>query len=91
MIRRLREFIPVRPGEYAITALMVAAIIAIAVRGRYREIAIRRVEGGTRTAILAQLLIFSALCNNYSVPTKAVERVQDALAVRLASLRLPAP
>ena len=45
----------------AITALMVAAIIAIAVRGRYREIAIRRVEGGTRTAILAQLLIENAM------------------------------
>ena len=45
----------------AITALMVAAIIAIAVRGRYREIAIRRVEGGTRAAILAQLLIENAM------------------------------
>jgi D-alanyl-D-alanine carboxypeptidase/D-alanyl-D-alanine-endopeptidase (penicillin-binding protein 4) len=45
---------------------------------------------GYVTAADGRLLIFSALCNNYSVPTKAVERVQDALAVRLASLRLPA-
>ena len=45
----------------AITALMAAAIIAIAVRGRYREIAIRRVEGGTRAAILTQLLLENAI------------------------------
>jgi ABC-type antimicrobial peptide transport system permease subunit len=45
----------------AITALMAAAIIAIAVRGRYREIAIRRVEGGTRVEVLAQLLAENAL------------------------------
>ena len=37
----------------------------------------------------SNLWLSCALCNNYSVPTKAVERVQDALAVRLASLRLP--
>jgi hypothetical protein len=29
------------------------------------------------------------LCNNYSVPTATVNRVQDSLAARLASLRLP--
>ena len=45
----------------AITALMASAIIAIAVRGRYREIAIRRVEGGTRAAILTQLLLENAM------------------------------
>jgi D-alanyl-D-alanine carboxypeptidase/D-alanyl-D-alanine-endopeptidase (penicillin-binding protein 4) len=50
----------------------------------------RSLSGFVTTAD-GRLLIFSALCNNYSVPTKAVERVQDALAVRLASLRLPAP
>ena len=40
---------------------MAAAIIAIAVRGRYREIAIRRVEGGRRIDILAQLLLENVL------------------------------
>jgi D-alanyl-D-alanine carboxypeptidase/D-alanyl-D-alanine-endopeptidase (penicillin-binding protein 4) len=48
----------------------------------------RSLSGYVTTAD-GRVLIFSALCNNYSVPTKAVERVQDALAVRLASLRLP--
>jgi serine-type D-Ala-D-Ala carboxypeptidase/endopeptidase (penicillin-binding protein 4) len=49
----------------------------------------RSLSGYVTTAD-GRMLLFSALCNNYSVPTKAVERVQDALAVRLASLRLPA-
>jgi D-alanyl-D-alanine carboxypeptidase/D-alanyl-D-alanine-endopeptidase (penicillin-binding protein 4) len=49
----------------------------------------RSLSGYVTTAD-GRLLLFSALCNNYSVPTKVVERVQDALAVRLASLRLPA-
>ena len=43
---------------------------------------------GYVTAADGRLLIFSLLCNNYSVPTKAVERVQDALAIRLATLKL---
>ena len=34
------------------------------------------------------MLLFSALCNNYMVPTRRVDRVSDAIAVRLASMRL---
>jgi D-alanyl-D-alanine carboxypeptidase/D-alanyl-D-alanine-endopeptidase (penicillin-binding protein 4) len=45
----------------------------------------RSLSGYVTTAD-GRLLMFSALCNNYSVPTSAVERVQDALAVRLATL-----
>jgi D-alanyl-D-alanine carboxypeptidase/D-alanyl-D-alanine-endopeptidase (penicillin-binding protein 4) len=48
----------------------------------------RSLSGYVTTAD-GRMLIFSLLCNNYSVPTKAVERVQDALAIRLASLKLP--
>jgi D-alanyl-D-alanine carboxypeptidase/D-alanyl-D-alanine-endopeptidase (penicillin-binding protein 4) len=44
---------------------------------------------GYVTSADGRTLLFSALCNNYVVPTRAVERVQDALAARLASLRLP--
>ncbi|HEV7990514.1 MAG TPA: D-alanyl-D-alanine carboxypeptidase/D-alanyl-D-alanine-endopeptidase [Gemmatimonadaceae bacterium] len=47
----------------------------------------RSLSGYVTTAD-GRLLLFSALCNNYSVPTSAVERVQDALAIRLATLRL---
>jgi D-alanyl-D-alanine carboxypeptidase/D-alanyl-D-alanine-endopeptidase (penicillin-binding protein 4) len=38
-----------------------------------------------------QMLIFSMLCNNYTVPTATVNRVQETVAARLASLRLPSP
>jgi D-alanyl-D-alanine carboxypeptidase/D-alanyl-D-alanine-endopeptidase (penicillin-binding protein 4) len=48
----------------------------------------RSLSGYVTTAD-GRMLLFSALCNNYVVPTRAVERVQDALAARLAALRLP--
>jgi D-alanyl-D-alanine carboxypeptidase/D-alanyl-D-alanine-endopeptidase (penicillin-binding protein 4) len=35
-----------------------------------------------------RLLIFSFLCNNWTVPVRSVERVQDAITARLASMRL---
>jgi D-alanyl-D-alanine carboxypeptidase/D-alanyl-D-alanine-endopeptidase (penicillin-binding protein 4) len=47
----------------------------------------RSLSGYVTTAD-GRMLLFSALCNNYVVPTREVERVQDALAGRLASLRL---
>ena len=50
----------------------------------------RSLSGYVTTAD-GHMLIFSMLCNNYGVPTATVNRVQDSLAVRLASLRLPAP
>ncbi len=34
------------------------------------------------------MLIFSFLSNNWTVPTRSVERVQDAIAARLAAMRL---
>ena len=36
-----------------------------------------------------RMLIFSALCNNWTAPVKDVERVQDEIAVRLAELTTP--
>jgi putative ABC transport system permease protein len=40
----------------AIMALMTAVVLAVAVRGRFREIAIRRMEGARRGEVLSQLL-----------------------------------
>jgi hypothetical protein len=42
------------------------------------------------TTAEGRLLLFSALCNNYPVSTREAARGQDALAARLATLRLPA-
>lgn len=43
---------------------------------------------GYVTAADGRLLLFSALCNNYVVPTRRVDQVSDALSVRLSTLHL---
>ncbi|MEO6446925.1 MAG: D-alanyl-D-alanine carboxypeptidase/D-alanyl-D-alanine-endopeptidase [Gemmatimonadaceae bacterium] len=48
---------------------------------------VRSLSGYVTTAD-GRVLIFSVLSNNVTVPLREVERVQDALAVRLAQLRL---
>ena len=46
----------------------------------------RSLSGYVTTAD-GRVLLFSFLCNNFTVPTSAVEQVQDAILVRLASSR----
>ena len=48
---------------------------------------VRSLSGYVTTAD-GRVLLFSALCNNYTVPTRRVDQVTDALGVRLASMRL---
>jgi len=50
----------------------------------------RSLSGYVTTAD-GRMLLFSALCNNYLVPTRRVDQVSDALAIRLATLRLDTP
>ena len=50
----------------------------------------RSLSGYVTTAD-GRMLLFSALCNNYVVPTRRVDQVTDALGIRLASIRLDAP
>jgi D-alanyl-D-alanine carboxypeptidase/D-alanyl-D-alanine-endopeptidase (penicillin-binding protein 4) len=45
----------------------------------------RSLSGYVRSAD-GELLLFSFLCNNWTTPVRAVERVQDAIAARLAAL-----
>jgi D-alanyl-D-alanine carboxypeptidase/D-alanyl-D-alanine-endopeptidase (penicillin-binding protein 4) len=45
-----------------------------------------RTLSGYVTTRGGDLLVFSLLCNNYTVPTREVERVQDAIVARLAEL-----
>jgi D-alanyl-D-alanine carboxypeptidase/D-alanyl-D-alanine-endopeptidase (penicillin-binding protein 4) len=49
----------------------------------------RSLSGYVTTAD-GRMLLFSFLCNNWTTPTSDVEHVQDAIAARLASLRLGA-
>lgn len=48
---------------------------------------VRTLSGYVTTAD-GRMLLFSFLCNNFTVPTRAVERVQDAMLARLAATRL---
>ena len=48
---------------------------------------VRSLSGYVTTAD-GRMLLFSALCNNYTVPTRRVDQLSDALSVRLATLRL---
>jgi D-alanyl-D-alanine carboxypeptidase/D-alanyl-D-alanine-endopeptidase (penicillin-binding protein 4) len=50
----------------------------------------RSLSGYVTTAD-GELLIFSFLANNFTVPNREVERVQDAIGARLAGMRLGAP
>ena len=61
------------------------------VRGKTGTLTGVRSLSGYITTLDGRLLIFSMLCNNYTVPTAFITRVQDAIAARLASLRLQAP
>ena len=47
----------------------------------------RSLSGYVTTAD-GHLLLFSLLCNNWTTPVRAVERVQDEIAQRLAAARL---
>jgi serine-type D-Ala-D-Ala carboxypeptidase/endopeptidase (penicillin-binding protein 4) len=48
---------------------------------------VRSLSGYVTTAD-GSLLLFSILCNNWTVSVREVERVQDAIAVQLAGMRL---
>ena len=58
------------------------------VRAKTGFIGKARSLSGYVTTADGSLLYFSLLCNNYTVPTATVNRVQDRIAARLASLQL---
>jgi D-alanyl-D-alanine carboxypeptidase/D-alanyl-D-alanine-endopeptidase (penicillin-binding protein 4) len=58
------------------------------VHAKTGSVALSRSLSGYVTTADGQLLIFSFLSNNWTVPTRNVERVQDAISARLAGMRL---
>jgi D-alanyl-D-alanine carboxypeptidase/D-alanyl-D-alanine-endopeptidase (penicillin-binding protein 4) len=58
------------------------------VHAKTGSVAMARSLSGYVTTADRRLLIFSFLCNNWTVPVRSVERVQDAITARLASMRL---
>jgi D-alanyl-D-alanine carboxypeptidase/D-alanyl-D-alanine-endopeptidase (penicillin-binding protein 4) len=59
------------------------------VHAKTGSVALARSLSGYVTTANQRMLIFSFLCNNWTVPVREVERVQDAIAARLASMRVP--
>jgi D-alanyl-D-alanine carboxypeptidase/D-alanyl-D-alanine-endopeptidase (penicillin-binding protein 4) len=58
------------------------------VHAKTGSVALARSLSGYVTTADHRMLIFSFLCNNWTVPVADVERVQDAMAARLAGMRL---
>jgi D-alanyl-D-alanine carboxypeptidase/D-alanyl-D-alanine-endopeptidase (penicillin-binding protein 4) len=58
------------------------------VHAKTGSVALSRSLSGYVTTADGHMLIFSFLSNNWTVPTRSVERVQDAIAARLAGMRL---
>jgi D-alanyl-D-alanine carboxypeptidase/D-alanyl-D-alanine-endopeptidase (penicillin-binding protein 4) len=58
------------------------------VHAKTGTVAQARSLSGYVTTADQHMLIFSFLCNNFTVPNRDVERVQDAIAARLAAMRL---
>lgn len=56
------------------------------VHAKTGSVALSRSLSGYVTTANGKMLIFSFLSNNWTVPTRDVERVQDAIAARLASM-----
>jgi D-alanyl-D-alanine carboxypeptidase/D-alanyl-D-alanine-endopeptidase (penicillin-binding protein 4) len=58
------------------------------VHAKTGSVALARSLSGYVTTADKHMLIFSFICNNWTVPVTAVERVQDAIAARLAAMQL---
>jgi D-alanyl-D-alanine carboxypeptidase/D-alanyl-D-alanine-endopeptidase (penicillin-binding protein 4) len=58
------------------------------VHAKTGTLAMARSLSGYVTTADQHLLIFSFLCNNWTVPVRSVERVQDVIAARVAGMRL---
>lgn len=58
------------------------------VHAKTGSVALARSLSGFVTTADHRMLIFSFLCNNWTVPVRSVERVQDAIAARLAAMPL---
>jgi D-alanyl-D-alanine carboxypeptidase/D-alanyl-D-alanine-endopeptidase (penicillin-binding protein 4) len=59
------------------------------VHAKTGSVALSRSLSGYVTTANGRLLIFSFLSNNWTVPVRDVERVQDTIGARLAALQLP--
>ena len=83
-----REALPVAGRDGTLAKRMKGTLAEGNVRAKTGYVDKARSLSGYVTTADGQPLLFSILCNNWTTPTSAVERVQDAIAVRLASMTL---
>lgn len=83
-----RNALPVAGVDGTIANRMRGTAAAGNVRAKTGTLDKARALSGYVTTADGQLLLFSLLANNYSVPTREVERVQDLIATYLASTSL---
>lgn len=83
-----RNSLPVAGVDGTIANRMRGTPAAGNVRAKTGTLDKARALSGYVTTADGQLLLFSLLANNYSVPTREVERVQDLIAAYLASTTL---
>lgn len=83
-----RNALPVAGVDGTIANRMRGTSAAGNVRAKTGTLDKARALSGYVTTADGQLLLFSLLANNYSVPTRDVERVQDLIATYLASATL---
>lgn len=82
------DALPIGGVDGTIASRMKNTVAANNVHAKTGTVDKARSLSGYVTTADGQMLVFSFLCNNFTVPTRAVERVQDAIAVRLASMRI---
>lgn len=80
--------LPIAGVDGTIASRMKNTVAANNVHAKTGTVDKARSLSGYVTTADGQMLVFSFLCNNFTVPTRSVERVQDAIAVRLASMRI---
>jgi len=80
--------LPIAGVDGTLASRMKGTVAANNVHAKTGTVDKARSLSGYVTTADGQMLVFSFLCNNFTVPTRAVERVQDAIAVRLATLRI---
>lgn len=85
---RFREALPVAGVDGTIANRMKGTPAQGNVRAKTGTLDMVRSLSGYVTTADGRLLLFSVLANNWTVNVREVERVQDTLAVRLATLRL---
>jgi D-alanyl-D-alanine carboxypeptidase/D-alanyl-D-alanine-endopeptidase (penicillin-binding protein 4) len=84
----LYDALPVAGVDGTLRNRMRGTAAAGNVRAKTGTVDKARSLSGYVTAADGRVLVFSMLCNNYTTPTREVERVQDALLARLAGARL---